>query len=49
MLECAGLDAAKNSIKTHVQCGSVLDEKLLCAECAGAPKLAAHKYSGENA
>ena len=24
---------------------SVRDEKLLCAECAGVPKLTAHKYS----
>ena len=35
----------KKSRNTHVLCESVQDEKLLCAECAGVPKLAAHKYS----
>ena len=28
-----------------MRCGSVRSEELLCAECAGVPKLAAHKYS----
>ena len=43
--ECAGVGAAKFSKITNVWCGSVQSEKLLCAECAGVPKLAAHKYS----
>ena len=30
-----------------MRCGSVRDEKLLCAECAGVPELAVHKYSGQ--
>ena len=44
-LKCAGVGVVKKSRNTHVRCGSVRDEKLLCAECAGVPKLAAHKYS----
>ena len=44
-VKCVGVGAEKISINTHVQCGSVRSEKLLCAECAGVPKLAAHKYS----
>ena len=44
-LKCAGVGVAKNSKNTHVQCGSVQDEKLFCAECVGVPKLAPHKYS----
>ena len=44
-MKCAGVGVAKFSKNTHVRCGSVRSEKLLCAECAGVPKLAAHKYS----
>ena len=44
-LKCAVVGAVKKLRNTHVQCGSVRDEKLLCAECAGVAKLAAHKYS----
>ena len=44
-VKCAGVGVAKIPKNTHVRCGSVRSEKLLCAECAGVPKLAAHKYS----
>ena len=44
-MKCAGVGGAKFPKNTHVPCGSVRSEKLLCAECAGVPKLAAHKYS----
>ena len=44
-MKCAGVGVAKLSKNAHVRCGSVRSEKLLCAECAGVPKLAAHKYS----
>ena len=46
-LKCAGVGVAKNSKNAHVRCGSVRDEKLLCAECAGVPKLTVHKYSAK--
>ena len=39
-VKCAGVGVAKFSKNAHVRC-----EKLLCAECVGVPKLAAHKYS----
>ena len=45
-VKCAGVGVAKIPKNTHVQCGSVRSEKLLCAECAGVPKLDTHKYSG---
>ena len=45
-VKCAGVGVAKFSKNPHVRCGSVQSEKLLCAKCAGVPKLAAHKYSG---
>ena len=45
-MKYVGVGAAKFSKNTHVRCGSVQSKKLLCAECAGVPKLAAHKYSG---
>ena len=41
LVNCAGVGAAKFSKNAHVWCGSVQSEKLLCAECAGVPKLAA--------
>ena len=44
-VKCAGVGVAKIPKNTHVRCGSVRSEKLLCAECAGVPKFAAHKYS----
>ena len=44
-LKCAGVGVAKFSENTHVRCGSVQSEKLLCAECAVVPKFAAPKYS----
>ena len=47
-MKFAGVGAAKLSKYAHSRCGSVQSEKLLCAECAGVPKLAAHKYSGNN-
>ena len=47
-LKCAGVGVVKKSRNTHLRCGSVQDEKLLCAECAGVPKLAAHKYSAKS-
>ena len=47
-LKCAIAGAAKKSKNAHVWCGGVQDEKLLCAECAGVPKLTAHKYSVDN-
>ena len=43
-MKCAGVGVAKLSKNSHVWCGSVRSEKLLCAECAGVPKLAALKY-----
>ena len=46
LVKCAGVSVVKFSKNTHVQCGSVRSEKLLCAECAGVPKVATHKYSG---
>ena len=45
LVKCAGVGAAKFSKSTHVRCGSVRSKKLLSAECAGVPKLAAYKYS----
>ena len=47
-VKCAGVGAAKFSKNRHVWCGSVWSEKLLCAEWAGVPKLAAHKYSAKS-
>ena len=47
-VKCAGVSVAKIPKNTHVRCGSVRIEKLLCAECAGVPKFAAHKYSEKN-
>ena len=44
-MKCAGVGVAKLSKNAHVRCGNVRSEKLLCAECAGVPKLPAHKYS----
>ena len=44
-VKCAGVGVAKIPKNTHVRCGSVQSQKLLCAECAGVPKFAAHKYS----
>ena len=44
-LKCAGVGVVKKSRNIHVRCGSLQDEKLLYAECAGVPKFAAHKYS----
>ena len=43
-MKCVGV--AKLSKTAHMRYSSVQSEKLLCAECAGVPKLAAHKYSG---
>ena len=43
-MKCAGVGVENFSKNTHVRCGSVRSEKLLCAECAGVPELAAHKY-----
>ena len=45
LVKCVGVGAAKLSRNAHVRCVSVQSEKLLCAECAGVPKLVAHKYS----
>ena len=47
-MKCAGVGVENFSKNTHVWCGSVRSEKILCAECAGVPELAAHKYSGKN-
>ena len=47
LVKCVGVAKFSKNTHTHVQCGSELSEKLLCAECAGVPKLAALKYSGE--
>ena len=47
-VKCVGVGAAKFLNNTQVRCGSVRSEKLLCAVCAGVPKLAAHKHSGFN-
>ena len=46
-MKCAGVGAAKFSKNAHVWCGSVRSKNLLCTECAGVPKLTAHKYSGK--
>ena len=46
-VKCAGVGVAKFSKNTHLRCWIVGSEKLLCAECAGVPKVAAHKYSGK--
>ena len=46
-MKCAGVGVENFSKNTHVRCGSVRSEKLLCAECAGVPELAAHKYSAK--
>ena len=39
----------QNILKIHIcgtgVCGSVWDEKQLCAECVDVPKLSEHKYS----
>jgi len=43
-VKCAGVGVVKFSKNTRVG-GSVRSEKLLWAECAGVPKVAAHKYS----
>ena len=40
-LNCAGAGVVTSTINAHE------DEKLLCAECAGVPKLTAHKYSAK--
>ena len=45
-VKCADVGGAKFSKNVHVRCGSVPSEKLMCAECAGVPKLTPHKYSG---
>ena len=45
-VKCAGVGVAKFSKNACVWCWSVRSEKLLCKECAGVPKLTAHKYSG---
>ena len=45
LVKCAGVGVAKLSKNKQVRCGSVRSEKLLCTECAGVPKLGAHKYS----
>ena len=44
-LKCAGMGVARKSKNAHVRCGSVRNEKLLCAECADVPKVTAQKYS----
>ena len=44
-VKCVGVGVENFSKNTHVRCGSVQSEKLLCAECADLPELAAHKYS----
>ena len=41
-VKCAGVGVSKFSKNAHVRCGSVQSKKLLCAECAGVPKLATH-------
>ena len=46
-MKFAGVGVETFSKNTHVRCGSVRSEKLLCAECVGVPELAAHKYSDE--
>ena len=46
-MKCASVGVVKKSRNTHLRCGSVRNEKLLCAECADVPKLAARKYSGK--
>ena len=46
-MKCAGV--GEFSKHTHMRCGSVQREEVLFAECAGVPKLAAHKYSDKNA
>ena len=38
-VKCAGVGVAKIPKNTHVRCGSVRSEKLLCAECAVVPNL----------
>ena len=45
-MKCVGV--AKFSKTAHVRCGSVWSKKLLCAECVGVPKFAAHKYSASH-
>ena len=45
LVKCVGVGAAKFSKHAHVRCGNVWSKKLLFAERAGVPKLAAHKYS----
>ena len=47
-MKYAVVGAENFSKNAHVRCGSVQDEKILCVECAGVPKLAAHKYSDAN-
>ena len=46
-VKCAGVGVGVENFSKniHVRCGSVRREKLLCAECAGVPEFAAHKYS----
>ena len=46
-MKCAGVGAAEFSKNAYVGCESVQSNNLLCAECAGVPKLPAHKYSGK--
>ena len=46
-VEVFGCECGKKLKKNaYVRFGSVRDVKLFCGECAGVPKLAAHKYSG---
>ena len=47
-MKCVGVGAAKFPKNTHVRWGVCGAKKLLCTECAGVPKLAAHKYSATN-
>ena len=48
MSKCAGMGAIKNFKNAHLRWVCVQDEKLLCTECAGVPKMTAHKYSVKN-
>ena len=45
MVSVKGVGAAKFSKNAQVRCKSEQSKKLLCPECAGVPKLAAHKCS----
>ena len=44
-IEVCGCGCGRKFYKLTCGMWSVRDEKLLCAECAGVPKLAAHKYA----